>query len=93
MKKTDADPQCKRRRLVPRVGSSVLSSGASAAVVQLPSHVGGSVVVDGLTQANAIILGDSSDDDNGGASIPKVNNKEIVSFYLLLFSCMYMDVC
>ena len=26
------------------------------------------------------------------ASISKVNNKEIVSFYLLIFSCMYMDV-
>ena len=60
-------------------GSTALSSGVSVAVVQLPSLVGGSVVVDGLMQANAITLGDSSDDDNGGASIPKVNNKEIVS--------------
>ena len=92
MKKTDADPACKRRRLVSRDGSSVLSSSASAAVVQLPSLVGGSVVVDGLTQANAITLDESSDDDNGGSSIPMVNNKEIVSFYLLLFSCMYIDV-
>ncbi len=69
-----------------RVGTTVLSSGASAAVVQLPSLVGGSVVVDGLTQVNAITIGDSSDDDNQGSSIPMVNNKEIVSFYLLLFS-------
>ena len=73
-------------------GSSVLTSVASAAVVQLPSLLGGSVAVDGLTQATAIALGDSSDDDNGGANTSKVNNKEIVSFYLLLFSCMYMDV-
>ena len=62
------------------------------AATQLPSVVGGSVVADGARPANPIRLGDSSDDDNGGASIPKVNNKEIVSFYLLLFSCMYMDV-
>ena len=46
----------------------------------------------GSTAANAITLDDSSDDDNGGASILKVNNKEIVSLYLLLYSCMYMDV-
>ena len=44
------------------------------------------------TVANVITISDSSDDDNGGASIPKVNNKEIVSFYLLLFTYMYMDV-
>ena len=69
------------------MGTSVLSSGASAAVIQLPSNVGGSVVVAGLTQANAITLDDSLDDDNGGSSIPMVNNKEI-----LLFSCMYMDI-
>ncbi len=74
-------------------GSTVLSSGASAAVVQFPSFAGGSVVVDGLTQASAITLGDSSDDDNGGSSIPMVNNKEIVPFYLLLSSCMYFDIC
>ena len=92
MKKMDHQPPRKRRRLVPRVGTTVLSSGVSAAVIQLPSLVGGSVAVDGLTLANAIPIGDSSDDDNGGSSIRMVNNKEIVSFYLLLFSCMYMDV-
>jgi len=92
MKKTDDQTPRKRRRLASGDGSSVLSSGASTAVVQVPSLVGGSVAVDGLTPADAIVLEDSSDDDNGGASIPMVNNKEIVSFYLLLFSCMYMDV-
>ena len=92
MKRTDAQPPRKRRRVVSGDGSNVLSYGASAAVVKLPSLVGGSVVVDGFTQANAITVDDSSDDDNGGSSIPMVNNKEIVSFYLLLFSCMYMDV-
>ena len=82
MKKTDADPACKRRRLMPRVGRTLLSSGASAPVIQLPSLVGGSVIVDGLTQANAITLGDSSDEDNGGATVSKVNNnnKEKLSF-------------
>ena len=93
MKKTDSHPPCKRRRLVSRDGSNVLSSGARAAVLQLPSLVGVSVVITGLTQASAITIGDSSDDDNGGSSIPMVNNKEIVSFYLLIFSSMYMDVC
>ena len=91
MKKTDAHSPCKRRRLVSGGGSSALSSGASAAVVQLPSLVGGSVIVGGLTQANAITLADSLDDDNGGSSIPMVN-KEIVSFYLMIFKWMYMDV-
>ena len=92
MKKMDAYLPCKRRRVDSGDGSSVLTSGASVAVVQLPSLVGGSVAVDGATQANAITVGDSSDDSNGGANTSKVNNKEIVSFYLLLFSCMYMDV-
>ena len=86
----DAHLPCKRRRVDSGDGSSVPISGASA--VQLPSLVGGSLAFDGATQANAIPVGDSSDDDNGDASIPKVNNKEIVSFYLLLFSCMFMDV-
>jgi len=80
----DAHLPCKRRRVDSGDGSSVPISGASAAVVQLPSLMGGSLVVDGATQANAIPIGDSSDDDNGDASIPKVNNKEIVSFLLLL---------
>ena len=74
------------------MGSTVVSSGVIAPVIQPPWNAGGSVVVDGLTQANAIIFGDSSDDDNGGSSIPMVNNKEIVSFYLLIFSCVYMHV-
>ncbi len=91
MKKTDAHQPFKRPRLVSRLGSTVLTSGASAAVIQLPSNVGGPVDVRGLTQANAITLEDSLDDDNGGASVSTVNNG-IVSFYLLLFSCMYMDV-
>ncbi len=86
----DAHLPCKRRRVDSGDGSSALTSGASA--VQLPSLVGGSMAVDGATQANAITIGDSSDDSNGGANTSKVNNKEIVSFYLLLFSCMYMDV-
>ena len=86
MKKTDADPPCKRLRLVSRDGSSVLSSGASAAFIQLPSNVGGQVDVRGLTEANAITLSDSSDDSNGGTPISNVNNNEIVSFYLLLYS-------
>ena len=80
----DAHLPCKRRRVDSGDASSVLTSVASAAVVQLPSLMGGSLVVDGATQANAIPIGDSSDDDNGDASIPKVNNKEIVSFLLLL---------
>ena len=41
------------------------------------------MVVDGLTQANAITVGDSQDDFNGDATSSKVNNNEIVSFYLL----------
>ena len=88
----DAHLPCKCRRVYSGDGSSVPISGASAAVDQLPSNVGGSMAVDGATQANAITIGDSSDDSNGGANTSKVNNKEIVSFYLLLFSCMYMDV-
>ena len=87
MKKKDAHPPFKRPRLMSRDGSSGLSSGVSAAVVQLPS-----VVVDGATPADAITLDDSSDDSTGGATTAKVSNNEIVSFYLLLFSCMYMDV-
>ena len=78
MKKMDDQPPRKRRRLVPRVGTTVLKSGASSAVVQLPSLVAASVAVDGLTAADAIILEDSSDDDNGGASISQVFNNEIV---------------
>ncbi len=74
------------------MGSSVLSSGASAAVIQLPSNVGGSLADDKGTPANPISLDDSIDDSNGGANISMVINTEIVSFYLLLFSCMYMDV-
>jgi hypothetical protein len=34
--------------------------------------------------ASPITVGDSSDDSNGAAHTSKVNNKEIVSFYLLL---------
>ena len=75
MKKKDAHQPCKRHRLMSRDGSSGLSSGASAAVVQLPS-----VVVDGATPANPITLADSSDDSNGGATTSKVSNNEIVSF-------------
>ncbi len=86
MKKTDAHSPCKRRRMVSGDGSSALSSGVIAAVVQLPSNAKGD------TLANAITCDDSSDDSSGGASVSKVNNNEIVSFYLLLFSCMYMDV-
>ncbi len=88
----DAHLPCKCRRVYSGDGSSVPISGASAPLIQLPSLVGGSVAVDGLTQATAIPLVDSSDDDNGGANTSKVNNKEIVSFYLLLYSCMYIDV-
>ena len=88
----DAHLPCKRRRVDSGDASSVLTSVASAAVVQLPSLMGGSLVVDGATQANAIPIGDSSDDDNGDASIPKVNNEETASFGLLLGSCIYIDV-
>ena len=79
---------------MPGVGSRVVSSGATAAVIQLPSNVGGSVADDVGTPANQISLDDSTDDSNGDANISKVNNNnnEIVSFYLLIFSCMYMDV-
>ncbi len=64
------------------MGSSVLSSGASAAVIQLPSNVGGSLADDKGTPANPITLDDSLDEDNGGATISKVNNnnKEKLSF-------------
>jgi len=62
------------------------------ASIQLPSNAGGSDADAGATQSNAITLDDSSDDDNGGATTSKVSNNEIVSFYLLLYSCMYMDV-
>ena len=56
------------------MGSSVLSSGASAAVIQLPSTVGGSLADDKGMPANPITLDDSLDEDNGGATISKVNN-------------------
>ena len=76
------------------MGISVLSSGASAAVSQLPSNVGGPLADDKGTPANPISLEDSMDEDSGSATVSKVNNNnnEIVSFYLLLFSLMYMDV-
>ncbi len=88
MKNADAHPPRKRPRLVSGDGSG----GTSMAAIQLPSNAGGSDADAGATQSNAITLGDSSDDSNGGAITSKVNNKDIVSFYLLLFSCMYMDV-
>ena len=92
MKKTDADPPCKRRRLISPMGSSVLSSVASVAVIQLPSNVGGSLADDKGTPANPISLDDSTDDSNGGANISMVNNnKEIVSFrYCYLVACIWM---
>ena len=92
MKKTDADPACKRRRLVSRDGSSVLSSDVIAPVIQPPSNAGGSLADVAGTVAKPITFDDSSNDSSGGASVPKVNNNEIVSFYLLIFRWMYMDV-
>ena len=77
------------------MGSSVLSSGASAAVIQLPSNVGGSLANTGRSPANPITLDDSSDEDNGGANISMVINTEIVSFrycYLVACICMYDDL-
>ena len=62
------------------------------ASIQLPSNAGGSDADAGDTQSNVITLDDSADDDNGGATTSKVSNNEIVSFYLLLYSCIYMDV-
>ena len=68
-----------------QTSSTSRSSGTSMAATQLPSNVGGSVAVDGLTPASAIILEDSSDDSNGDGSISKViNNNEIASFYLVI---------
>ncbi len=76
-----------------QTSSASQSSGTSMAATQLPSNVGGSVAVDGLTPASAIILEDSSDDSNGDGSISKViNNNEIASFYLLLFRWMSVDL-
>ena len=64
-----------------QTSSTSQSSGTSMRATQLPSNVGGSVAVDDLTSADAIILEDSSDDSNGDGSILKViNNNEIVSF-------------
>ena len=54
--------------------STSQSSGTIMAATQLPLNVGGSVAVDGLTAAEAIILEDSSDDSNGDGSISKVIN-------------------
>ncbi len=87
MNKMDEHLARKCRRLVSGEGSNVVSSGASSAVEQFPSNVGGSVVIHVATPANPITLFDSSDDSNGGATISNANNNnEIVSFYLLLFS-------
>ena len=93
MKKTDGHPPCKRPRLVSRLGSTVLTSVSRAAVIQPPSNVGGSLADVAGSVAKPITFDDSSNDSSGGASVSKVNNNEIVSFYLLIFSCMYMDVC
>ena len=83
MKKTDADPPCKRLRLVSRLGSSVVSSGVIAPVIQPPSNAGGSLADVAGTAAKPITFDDSSNDSSGGASVSKVNNNEIVSFYFI----------
>ena len=80
MKKV-GDPASKRRRGMSTIGSS----GTAAAPTQFPSLQAGSNSNDG-TLANPITLEDSSDESNGDASISKIINNEIVSFYLLLFS-------
>ena len=74
------------------------SSASAAAPIQLPAHVAGvntvdpfSMPDDGSTLATPITLSDSSDEDNGSATISKVINNEIVSFYLLIFRWMYDD--
>jgi len=76
------------------------SNGSAAAPTQSPSLQAGpnsndpfSLAVVVGSSANPITLSESSDEDNGSATIPKViNNNEIASFYLLLFRWMSVDL-
>ena len=83
MKKKDGNPPRKRRRVMSPSGSSA----SAAAPTQLPSQVVGKksadpfpLTIDSGVPGNPITILDSSDDSDGGASIPKVINNDIVSF-------------
>ena len=82
MKKSDGHPPRKRRRLMSPSGSSA----SAAALTQLPAHVADTnsddpfpLIINSGTPGNPITVLDSSDDSDGGATIPKVINNEIVS--------------
>ena len=80
MKKKDGSPPRKRRRVMPTSGSSA----SLAAPTQLTAQVTGTnshdpfpLTIDSGAPGNPITILDSSNDSDGGASIPKVINNEI----------------
>ena len=80
MKKTDGHPPPKRRRVIPKLGSSATPTQVPAYVAGVNSFLPFSLADDGRTPGNPIMFTDSSDDSTGGTNISKVINNEIVSF-------------